>query len=121
MAVYEVAIGDWGSDVFSSDLTPGCTSSRRPATPWNRAPAGACTAKAAAVTRGTPCTVDPAGALLHWHGLPTTARRALHERGPQPHRGLSRHLRSDHQRPRRPGRSSSALVRLPDSFGRSHV
>src|SRR3546814_220815 len=95
-------------------MTPGCTSNRRPTAPWNRVPAGAFTGKAAAVTRGTPCTVDPAGALLHWHGLPTTARRALHERGPQPHRGLSRHLRSDHQRPRRPGRSRSALVRSPD-------
>src|SRR3546814_20904960 len=94
-------------------MTPGCTSNRRPTAPWNRVPAGAFTGKAAAVTRGTPCTVDPAGALLHWHGLPTTARRALHARGRPPHPGLSPHLRSDPPPPPHPGPPTPAPARPP--------
>src|SRR5690606_12004798 len=93
--------------------TPGFTSNRRPTAGSSRAPAGGCTGKRAVVTRATPCTVWPAGALLHLAGLPTTARRAHHERGPHPHCGLSRHLRPDHQRARRPGEPCRAAVRAP--------
>src|SRR5690606_31003237 len=75
--------------------------------PWRRRPRparnGPRTARAAPVTSITACTAGARVArrpLIHWRQVLAATTSPSHERGPHPHRGLSRHVRSDHERAR---------------------